>query len=110
MKVQQEQHGAVMVVSATGRVDSSTAKTFENAVIGAIGAGDCQLLLDLGGVDYMSSAGLRVLLMAAKRAKAGGGRFVLCSLNPRVQEVIEIAGFTSVLDIRTDRAGALADW
>lgn len=110
MKIQQEQVGSVMVIAPEGRIDSNTAKAFENTVMGAIGADEPQLLLDLGGVDYMSSAGLRVLLMAAKRTKAAGGKLVLCSLRGRVREVLDIAGFSSVLDIQTDRAGALADW
>ncbi len=110
MNIEQEQVGQVTVMAPSGRIDSHTAKAFERRVLDAIDAGSHQMLLDLGGVDYMASAGLRVLLMALKRLQAAGGKLVLCSLGDRVREVLTIAGFAAVLDIRPDRSTALADW
>ena len=55
-------------------------------------------MLDLGRLDYISSAGLRVVLIAAKRLKSVGGALVLCTLNPSVREVFEISGFASILE------------
>lgn len=110
MEIPQQQAGEVIILAPAGRIDSSNAKAFETGVLGAIDAGNRQLLLDLAGVDYMASAGLRVLLLAAKRLQGLGGKLVLCGLADRVREVLTIAGFTALLDIRGDRQSALADW
>jgi len=64
-------------------------------------------VLDLGEVDYISSAGLRVVLMLAKRQKQNAGKLVLCRLQPEVHEVVDISGFLSILTVVPDRATAL---
>ncbi len=110
MDMQERQAGEVTILAPEGRIDSSNAKAFESGVLGAIDGGRRQLLLDLGGIDYMASAGLRVLLLAAKRLQGLGGKLVLCSLGDRVREVLTIAGFSALLDIRSDCESALADW
>ena len=66
------------------------------------------LVLDLAGLDYVSSAGLRVLLKAAKEARAAGSRFALAGLRPAVREVFEVSGFFAVLTAYPTRAEALA--
>ena len=58
-----------------------------------------RLLFDLGELEYLSSAGLRVLLSAAKEMKRRGGKIVLCSLNQFVKEIFEVSGFQSLIDI-----------
>ena len=57
-------------------------------------------------IFYISSAGLRIVLLAAKRMKSAGGRLVLCSLNPQIAEVFDISGFTRILDILPSRDAA----
>lgn len=108
--MQQQQAGEVVILAPAGRIDSSNAKAFESGVLGAIDSGNRQVLLDLSGIDYMASAGLRVLLLAAKRLQGLSGKLVLCGLGERVREVLSIAGFSSLLDIRDDRESALANW
>lgn len=66
------------------------------------------LLIDLRELVYVSSAGLRVILMAAKRVRAKGGRIALCGLQPQVAEVFEISGFGAIVPIHADRESALA--
>jgi anti-anti-sigma factor len=66
-----------------------------------------QLLLDFTELDYVSSAGLRVLLIAAKRVKACQGRLAICALRPDVLEVFEISGFTKIFSLYPTRAQAL---
>ena len=77
-----------------GRLDTSSAIQAEQAVRGSLGAGDKNLILDLTDMDYISSAGLRVLLLANKYLKQKAGDLALCGLQPNVLEVLNISGFT----------------
>ncbi len=84
------------IISATGRVDTTTAQEFES---GLKLDGSETLTLDLAGVPYMSSAGLRCLLTAQKTMMAGGGSMTIVGLQPAVKEVLDITGFSSILTI-----------
>lgn len=93
------EEGNITVVGMMERVDAVTARTAEDELRGVIDDGSKSVLLDFSATKYISSAGLRVVLQAAKGVKAKGGRFGLCSLHEFVQEVFETAGLTSVLDV-----------
>jgi anti-anti-sigma factor len=95
-------------VRPEGRIDSITGAAFEKDLLQQIDGGHRRLLLDFAEVQYVSSAGLRVVLLAAKRMKAVGGKLALCSLNPQITEVFEISGFARILDIHPSRDTALA--
>lgn len=101
-----ERDGA-MVVTVAGRVDSATAREFENALIPPIEGGQRFLVVDFSNVDYISSSGLRVLLMSAKRMSAAQGIFRLCGVSDQVLNVLEIAGFTRIVSISDDLEAAL---
>ena len=101
----------VVVLSPKGRVDHTTAEALKTSLVSHLARcaqGQDHVVLDLAGVDYISSAGLRVLLVAAKKSKAAQCKFALCSLQPAVREVFEISGFGTIIAIHADRAGALA--
>jgi anti-anti-sigma factor len=98
---------AVLEVRPSGRIDSNTGPAFEREILQQIDGGQRRLLLDFGDLLYISSAGLRIVLLAAKRMKGAGGRLVLCSLNPQIAEVFEISGFSRILDILPSRDAAL---
>lgn len=108
MGVQTERDGAVTVIRLTDRVDSSNANEAERAVRAVLDAQETRLLLDLQELDYISSAGLRVVLMGAKGMRANGGKFALSGLKANIRQVFEISGFLSMLDVHADRAAALA--
>ncbi len=91
-----------------GRIDSATGPAFEKDVLGQINEGQRRLLLDFQDLAYISSAGLRIVLLAAKKMKTAGGRLALCSLNPQIAEVFEISGFTRIIDIHASRDAALS--
>ncbi|MEI9981865.1 MAG: STAS domain-containing protein [Aliidongia sp.] len=91
-----------------GRLDSNSGPVFEKELLGYIEGGSRRLLLDFSDLTYISSAGLRVVLVAAKRMKAAGGKLVLASLSAQVAEVFEISGFNRILDIEPDYASASA--
>jgi len=97
------------VVAAAGRLDSSSAPQFLATVNAATGPGITGLVMDLGDVPYMSSAGLRVILIAAKTLAARGGRLALCGLAPQVAEVIALSRFDVIanLSVHPDRSDAL---
>ena len=108
MTTEVTQHDSVVVARVAGRVDAYTSPALDQAVAGLPGAGR-HLVLDLSGTDYMSSAGLRVLLGLAKRARAEGFQLRLSGLAASVSEVLEIAGFVPLFEIRESEASALAE-
>jgi anti-anti-sigma factor len=93
-------------VTIKGRLDTETAPVLERQLIALLGEGG--IVLDMAAVRFVSSAGLRILLKAAKGAKAAGHGFALCGLQSTVQEVFEISGFDQIITMRPTRAEALA--
>jgi anti-anti-sigma factor len=103
-----QERGEVAVVAPAGRIDANTAAGLERAVFQRLNAGEARLVVDLAGVEYMSSAGLRVLLKAASAARSKGGALVLCAMGPSVREVVDLAGLAAVFAIEDSRERALA--
>ncbi len=108
MHIQQDRSDGVLVVAPVGRVDSTTSDTLEQALKAALDAGDRRLVVDLGGVDYISSVGLRVLLVAAKRLRGDQGTLVLCALGDAVRQVFDLAGFLPLFPVESTRDLAVA--
>ncbi|MFA5332702.1 MAG: STAS domain-containing protein [Methanoregula sp.] len=102
--------GTATVLAVAGRVDTTTAGDLESAINSAIGDGHRRLLLEFGGVTYISSGGLRVLLATAKKLRNSDDRYALCNLSPEVFKVMKLAGFTSIFSIYSDEGEALAAW
>lgn len=103
--------GSVRILAVQGRLDHGQAKAFEAAL--APHLAECRkdafaLVLDFSGVDYISSVGLRVLLLAAKQVKAQHGRIVVAALTPVVTEVFQVSHFNLVLQVFADVAAAVA--
>ncbi|MYN43964.1 anti-sigma factor antagonist [Pseudoduganella sp. FT93W] len=94
-------------VRLSGRLDSATASGFEKPLQDLFNQPASRVLMDFSALDYISSAGLRVVLMAAKRAKQSQGALVLCSLQQQVRDVFEISGFLRILDVADDSSAAL---
>ena len=110
MEITTAARGGAVVLSLAGRIDTVAAPMLEQAVNRAIDAGDRKILLDFSGVSYISSGGLRVLLVSAKKLKDPGDRFGLCCLTADVLKVLRLAGFTSLFSIYTTEGEALAGW
>ena len=92
-------------MSFSGRLDASTSPEAEQALRGRLD--DCRaLLVDLEGLSYISSAGLRVLLLIAKRMQSNRGKLVLCRLRPDVKTIFELSGLTSIFNICDDLQSA----
>lgn len=107
MNIQTRDEGKTTVVSITGKIDAMTAPAFETALIDLIGQGHLSLALDLGGVEYISSAGLRVILASAKSLKDKDGLLLLANPRGPVKEVFDISGFGSVFNIHDSVEAAL---
>jgi len=107
MDVATEVHDETLIHRISGRIDTSTAADAEHKLTAEVRQGR-RVVLDMTRVAYVSSAGLRVVLMAAKLAKANRGAVALFGLQPTVREVFAMSGFDKVVTIRDDEAAALA--
>lgn len=87
------------VFTITGRLDTMTAPELEKKTGVWMNEGGTKLVIDMAGVDYISSAGLRTILFTAKKIKAKDGRFCIINLKPTVLEVFKIAGFDAIIPI-----------
>lgn len=103
-------HNAVTIVEVSGRVDGMNADQLGTAIGGAIDEGGVHVVLDLSGVDYMSSAGLRELVNSLKKAKRAAGDIRLAQPSDRVREVLEMAGLDTVFRIYTSQADAVGSY
>ena len=110
MEVNLSRQGEVEVVALNGRFDAQSASDADKALAGLLDGTSRNILIDMEGVEYISSAGLRVLLASAKKSGATGGKLVLSGLRPYVREVFEVAGFSTIFNIQPDQAAALASF
>jgi len=108
VQLAEERSGDVLILLPVGRVDSTNAGTFETAVMDRIGAGERRLVIDFSRLDFISSSGLRVILLAAKALKVAQGALVLCRMKDHVHEVFRISGFDQIIPIKQTRDSALA--
>jgi anti-sigma B factor antagonist len=99
MDITETKHDHYSVFKLNGRLDSNTAMGFEQKLFECMENGTQRMILDFQELDYISSAGLRVILKATKNLKSGEGKLVLCAMQDYVKEVFEISGFDSFLPI-----------
>lgn len=108
MEFQKSKEGAALVLTVTGRLDTLTAPQFETECSACADAGDTRIVVDLSGLEYISSAGLRSILSSAKKLKALGGSLSFCGLSGIVAEVFTMSGFIKLLPVFATRQEALA--
>ena len=112
LELKQVRSADVVVVTVSGRVDHATAEQFRVQLwplLASCAAGRDRLVLDLSGLEYISSAGLRVLMLASRDVKAREGTLIVCGLQPIVREIFEISRFNIVFRVLSDRAAALTE-
>ncbi|HDR13907.1 MAG TPA: anti-sigma factor antagonist [Desulfobacteraceae bacterium] len=97
-----------VTIKVTGRMDAVTAPDFEQECRNWIAQGNKDLLVDLSGLEYISSAGLRVILGVGKKLKSGNGSLVFGGMSGMVKEVFEISGFSSIFPVHDSLESALA--
>jgi len=104
MEITNRAHGDIVVVTPAGRVDHHTAGEFERAVVPLLDAATGArggLVFDLEHVAYVSSVGLRVLMIASKSLRSRGARVAVASMQPVVAEILQICRFDAVVEIFT---------
>jgi anti-anti-sigma factor len=110
MDIQDRQVGDVAIVTLSGSIDALTAPKIAEHISGLIAAGKIKLIVDFSGVDYTSSAGLRVLLGAVKETRSQGGDLRLAAVQPDVLKVLKLSGFTNILKLFEDVDSAVASF
>ena len=108
MEVEMEIIENAVIASICGRVDTVSAPALTTGLAEALARPEKILVLDLAGLEYISSAGLRVILGAAKSMKAKGGELRLAAMSGSVQKVLQISGFFAMFKNFSTRAEALA--
>ncbi|MEI7437055.1 MAG: STAS domain-containing protein [bacterium] len=108
MDIQHKTNDGYVTLLISGRLDATSAVTAEQQIAGVIDGGASRLLIDLSGLEFISSAGLRVLLVVAKKMARQNGKIALCGLQKAVMDVFEISGFLSIFRITADKVEAVS--
>ena len=108
MEINKEQFGDAYVVSPTGRLDGIYSTAFAKDVGELIAGAHPKILIDFAEIDFVTSAGIRAVLLLMKKAKASGAAFALCGVNDQVREVLDTTGLESIVPIYPGRTEGLA--
>ena len=107
MEIGERRDGNILVLRPVGRIDNDTSPDFQSRLLSGLTAG-ATVLVDFSAVEYISSAGLRALMMGSKQSKAANGKLAVAALGPVVKEIFEISRFAMVVQVFDTPADALA--
>ena len=107
MEIREEKTGNVVIISLEGRLDGASYKLLHEKLNTLIHAGEKHLVIDLAGLEYMSSAGLRAFFMASKDLQRTEGKLIICSPQPEVRRVFDISGLPTPYPIMENREEAI---
>jgi anti-anti-sigma factor len=107
MELTEQKKDQCMIIGIEGRLDTTNYAVLEKKLMDLIDSHQDKILVDCSKMDYISSSGLRILLMALKKITLAKGRFALCCLQENIHEIFEISGFTSIFEIHLSREDAL---
>ena len=107
MTIHEAHLGGATIVAPVGRIDSTTSDTLDAHLVKVSASPGVSVVVDFERVEYISSAGLRVVLSLAKRLREKKGKLALCSLGDSVRQVFELAGFLPLFVIAPTRDGAV---
>ena len=99
MEITEKEEQGISIFKLSGRLDSNTSPGLEEKIVQAINSGTREMVIDFQDLDYISSAGLRVILKTTKDLKRVDGKIILHSMQDYVREVFEISGFDTFLPI-----------
>ena len=108
MEISNERDGGTLIVNAAGRVDGSNSQEFQDGLEAVIDDADRAVVLDLEQLSYISSSGLRVMLLIARKLQRQQAKFALCSLSDSIREVFEISGFDRIIPVHASRSEAVS--
>ena len=107
--ITQEENGDVVIIRVSGRLDATSSPILERQVMALIDAGKNLLVMNFANVEYLSSAGMRLLLAATKKLKSQDGKILITSVMDNVMEVIKMAGFDHILHLFDSEEDALKE-
>jgi anti-anti-sigma factor len=107
MQIADSRADGVVAVAPAGRIDTTTAPALEQHLLGLLTGGERRIVVDFSGVDYISSAGLRVMLVLARRVRDANGHLGLCGMGDAVRQVFQLAGFLPLFIVRDSREAAV---
>jgi anti-anti-sigma factor len=107
MELREERKGDALIVTPVGRLDTNTSDEFHSLLTSRLDAGVRRLVIDMSATDYVSSAGLRVFLLAAKKLRDTGGQMALAGMNPSVKQVFALSGLLTIFAVEADADRAL---
>ena len=110
MKTEVKLESNSTVVNVKGHVDALTAPELSKVLLGQITAGHANLVVNLIGVEFMSSAGLRTLLGAVKEARSHGGDLRIASTNPGIDKVLKMSGFHNIAKVFASQDEAVSSF
>ena len=102
-----KKNGAYYVLGVVGRLDATTSHEFEEQCSTWLSLGEKCIVVDMSGVEYISSAGLRSILTSAKKTRAEGGDLYFCGLTGMVADVFKLSGFAAIFKIFDTREQAV---
>ncbi len=100
MEIGIEREGDTVTAAITGRIDGTNAREFQDSLIETLQEDDRCMVLDFANLSYISSAGLRAILLTAKTLAKQDGKLEVCSLPRSIQEVFETSGFDKIISVR----------
>jgi len=107
MEINEQKTDQGVILGIIGRLDTTNYSMLEKRLMDLIEASNHRILVDCSRMDYISSSGLRILLMGLKKITLLKGKFLLCSLQENIREIFEISGFTSIFEIYPSKDEAL---
>ncbi len=108
MEIREEKFDHNMVVALNGRLDFVSARDFEERLLAAIDDGVKTLVIDVSQLEYISSTGLRVFIIAAKEIRAKGGDLLFTGVGPTIKKILEISGFTKLFKVVASASDAFS--
>ncbi len=109
MEINTKQDSGITIISPIGRIDTSTAKNFEEGILKII-SNSSSVIISFSSIDYISSAGLRVILMTGKKVASNKGKLALTDMHAKIYEVFKMSGFDKILKIYPTFAEAKASF
>ena len=110
MEIIQTNSDDATILKLEGRLDTNSASSFEEKLMGLIHSNENKIIVDFAQLDFISSSGLRVLLMAGKKLKTINGKLGLCALREQVKEVFDVAGFTMLFAMFPNQEEAIKNF
>lgn len=107
MEIRTRQNGDISIIDFTGKLETGTSPAAEAAINELLDSGSTRIIINLAETDYVSSSGLRVLLVTAKKISAVSGKLKICQPNEVVNEILDISGFSTILDVCSSESEAL---